>query len=496
MQLLARQAMDSKGRRSRASQTSSQRGRRVMVSARSVWSSAALGLKDVSWTPLGVMQELLTAGTNKDMTLRLHQLAAATSAAGGNRSRAAAIAGAAAAARLQLQGHYNMLLDLGEHEVVMSGVHEHLPDVVGLDIDLASTAPAAAALADADRLMAGGVTSNSGGRGMFQYVPACLLAAARLARREGGGLGASSLCWPRAQAECGRVGASSRALIRSWRASATGSCAAALSSGGAALLDFAPALSAISRPSGIKAVSRQLLSTQQAALLDHVVGVLVSYGLTYSFPAEDSDHQMSPSYAAAPGQQLPRPAPISPAIDTLHVYSTLKQPSSSRPAGAGGWGGRVMPLVLRQMMAQMISTANITRLAHHAGELSSPGAAGQTPGKAPAKIKLRTQQQQQKGPATALDHRAAAKAAVLPGGKPKAAGTWLDALKARTAPKRKATGSAADRQASKRPALEAGAAAEETGSQADVIENSVLYKFNEGYTNAVKRPMKVSEWLQ
>lgn len=120
MQLLARQASDSKVRFSRPSQPSSQRSRRVTVTASSVWSSAALGLKDVSRTPLGVMQDLLTAGTNKAMTLRLHQLSVATTAArrDGNNIRAAAIAGATAAARLQLQEHYNMLLDLGEHELV------------------------------------------------------------------------------------------------------------------------------------------------------------------------------------------------------------------------------------------------------------------------------------------------------------------------------------------------------------------------------------------
>lgn len=94
------------------------------------------------------------------------------------------------------------------------------------------------------------------------------------------------------------------------------------------------------------------------------VNVLVSCGLTYSFPAEDSDHQLAPGYAAAPNQQLPRPAPISPAIDTLHVYSTLGQSGAStvKPAGSSMWGSKVMPLVLRQMMAQMISAANILRL--------------------------------------------------------------------------------------------------------------------------------------
>lgn len=78
----------------------------------------------------------------------------------------------------------------------MSGVHEHLPDVVGLDVDLATTAAATAALSDADRLLAGGTIS---GRGMVQYVPACVLSATKTAKREGGGLSSNTLAWPRAQ---------------------------------------------------------------------------------------------------------------------------------------------------------------------------------------------------------------------------------------------------------------------------------------------------------
>lgn len=104
------------------------------------------------------------------------------------------------------------------------------------------------------------------------------------------------------------------------------------------------------------------------------------------------------------------------------------------------------------------------------------------------------------GPPRALDHRAAAKAAALPNAKPKPAGTWLDALKARTAPKRKAHGRGAPGPAAKRPAVASGVgtaadADEPAGGQEAAAGYTVLYKFNEGYTNAVKRPMKVSEWL-
>lgn len=95
------------------------------------------------------------------------------------------------------------------------------------------------------------------------------------------------------------------------------------------------------------------------------VSCLVSYGLTFSFPADEANHLVPPSYAAVPDQQLPRPAPLSPAIDTLHVYSALSKAGNkamAAPSGAGGRAHAVMPLVLRQMMAQMISAANILRL--------------------------------------------------------------------------------------------------------------------------------------
>lgn len=91
---------------------------------------------------------------------------------------------------------------------------------------------------------------------------------------------------------------------------------------------------------------------------------------------------------------------------------------------------------------------------------------------------------------------------MLPHGKAKPAGTWLDALKARTAPKRKAAAGIGGRTTAKRQATEGECAAEpaavteQNGSQAGGAGYTVLYRFNEGYTNAVKRPMKVTEWLQ
>lgn len=84
------------------------------------------------------------------------------------------------------------------------------------------------------------------------------------------------------------------------------------------------------------------------------VDVLVSYGLTYSFPIEDDETGA-----------VPRAAPLAPSIDTLHAYSALSQPVArflgDRRALKPGWAKGV-PLTMRQMLAQRISTAVITRL--------------------------------------------------------------------------------------------------------------------------------------
>jgi hypothetical protein len=118
LQLLARQAAATAANNSASSQ-----GRpRVRITAAAVSSSGAFGLKDVSRTPLGVLNELLL-GSSKAMSARLQQLAAAAmpkggSTAGSSGSGSAAPGRAAVTARLQLQEQYNMLLDLGEHELV------------------------------------------------------------------------------------------------------------------------------------------------------------------------------------------------------------------------------------------------------------------------------------------------------------------------------------------------------------------------------------------
>lgn len=108
--------------------SSQRRPHRVRVTAADIAASGAFGRKDVSHTPLGVVQDMLASNSSRAMAARLQQLAAAmkseqhgTGRHGRRASRGAVPAAglsAAAAARLVLQEHYNTLLDLGEHEQV------------------------------------------------------------------------------------------------------------------------------------------------------------------------------------------------------------------------------------------------------------------------------------------------------------------------------------------------------------------------------------------
>lgn len=99
------------------------------------------------------------------------------------------------------------------------------------------------------------------------------------------------------------------------------------------------------------------------------VDVLVAYGLTYSFPLDEEED----------GSRAPRPAPLAPAVDTLHTYCALPQPVArflgDRRALKPGWARGSMPLMMRQMLAQRISTAVITRL-EQVGLMLTPGSAG------------------------------------------------------------------------------------------------------------------------
>jgi hypothetical protein len=85
---------------------------------------------------------------------------------------------------------------------VLSVLHESLPDLVGLDVDLATTTAAMEAMASADLLMASG--RGGSGSSSWQYVPAPLLTIVGLVRRDTSGIGVIgsagvNLAWPRAQ---------------------------------------------------------------------------------------------------------------------------------------------------------------------------------------------------------------------------------------------------------------------------------------------------------
>lgn len=142
LQLLARQHAPAHPISTPSSSSSQQpgsqrRAQRVRITAADIASSGAFGVKDVSHTPMGVVQDMLASSSSRAMAARLQQLAAAMKAEQGNAAGSGrggrrgsrgrvpqASLSAAAAARLALQEHYSTLLDLGDHEQVRVDTHD------------------------------------------------------------------------------------------------------------------------------------------------------------------------------------------------------------------------------------------------------------------------------------------------------------------------------------------------------------------------------------
>jgi hypothetical protein len=100
-------------------------------------------------------------------------------------------------------------------------LHESLPELVGLDVDLATTTAAVEALAAADLLMAAGRGAGGGGGSGWQYVPAPLLSVVGLVRRDAAGVGVIgnaglNLAWPRAQVSARKGGWSAGGCVLQW----------------------------------------------------------------------------------------------------------------------------------------------------------------------------------------------------------------------------------------------------------------------------------------
>ncbi|KXZ54843.1 hypothetical protein GPECTOR_4g915 [Gonium pectorale] len=105
----------------------------------------------------------------------------------------------------------NRLMDFGDYDLVLSGLHENLPRVRFMDVNLSRTAAALEAIASADILLKS--CRRSGDFSAMRFVPPCLASVRYLVAQPER---PRQLAWPRLLGEAARRASAAAQLVRSW----------------------------------------------------------------------------------------------------------------------------------------------------------------------------------------------------------------------------------------------------------------------------------------
>ncbi|KAL4457647.1 hypothetical protein ABPG75_012512 [Micractinium tetrahymenae] len=369
---------------------------------------------------------------------------------------------------------YDLLQDFGESDLVLGGVHENLLGLRYFDMALQRTTSALNCLGDADRFLRS--CHSRGEFALLKYVPAPLVALSGLVS----GPDRPQLQWPRASFDCQRRLAANLATLRSWMLGVSPAAFAA-TSGRSMVLEVLPQLVHILAPA-MRPVSQHLYSPQEMEVMRQLVDALLTYNLRFSLeptPEEAEQERQRQQEEAAGGEQQQngvRGAAAEPPLrfrPAVHVTCTFPGMAPK---------GRHLPAAVRQTVSHEADMEAIRRaeVARRGGTADAPAAIAlaeanqqQRPGgtTAPAVIQPgvvhATLAERMKAAAGAAGAARAARAAQQP-----RKGTWLDQLKEQRMARAAAAG--------------AGAGGDGAGGK---HKFPVLYKFHEGYTNAVKRPV-------
>lgn len=383
---------------------------------------------------------------------------------------------------------YSMLLDFGENELVVSGLHETLPGLRFFDMGLQRTVQVLSNLQDVDTIMR--ACHRSGNYGLMRYLPAPMLLLGNLVA----GPDRPSLTWPRAITESRRRLIANQALLHQWILGMSPSTATAVGSAGLTM-DLLPLLPALTTPA-LRPVSRHLFSKEEHACVNGLVSTLLSLGLKFSLTmddagaADDDDLDLSAQTNRQQGQRsvlLSSDPPIQfqPPVHKLwHFPSAGEQPPQPRRSLAMA----ARQMVLHELDMEAIRRSDAVRQAVQCQTDQGPAATSrgeastqpdnlsikEPPGGSQTRlvtghVPLNLAQRLRESGKIAKDQAKADAASK--------AGTWLDQL----------------RQGGSRAVGVSGEDGCRAGSGSRRF--TVLYKYHEGYTNAVKRPVLMSELL-
>ena len=380
----------------------------------------------------------------------------------------------ATAASTTIAALYSDMMDVGDADLVLRCVHETLPTVRLADRGAHRAAAAADALSHGDALMA--ASHRRADWTLLRYAPVAPLTV----RAAVAGPDRVRGVWPAASADATRGVTAARSLLSSWRARVSPAAFSGLTPAVAAT-DVVPyllrVLAAPHRP-----VAHHLLSVVEKEALAATVATLAGYGLTFapnahSASRDDGDEQNI--NGGTPGDLELAP----PLHEAVRLAAGPLAPPPSSAVGVDRGLTQPARAMLASELAKEVIRRREARWRDKEGGGTAPQSARRPPsGAAPLPLTV-AQRAAESGAA-----RAAAAAAVAAASAPRKL-NWLEAARGRAARQRRGSdcGGSAGADAAAVAAAAAAAAARKVPRAA--------YRFNEGYTNAVRRPLKLSDLM-
>lgn len=333
---------------------------------------------------------------------------------------------------------YNTLADFADQDLVLGGIFESLPSIILFDMALMRTSTVLENMLAADIIQTR--ISRTSDFSLMPYLPAYTLRVGNILS----GPENPSVNWPRKLLGIRREMYEKITMLHKWR---IGMGADSYTNIGktSAVVDIIPHVPWIMTPN-LRPVSRHLYSNEEKLCMERLVDSMIRLGLSYSLEESDS-----------PVEAVEFSPPIHTFWDFSHA-SFLAAEHLIRP--------REITIPIRQMIVHEIDMERIKRNAKSHGEKQSASPVTKKPPAKAVPISLAERLE---------ENKVLSKQSI--GTKSTRKRNWLEEMK--------------DKEASRNNNCSHGVIG--GGKKHRAEDMAVLYKFHEGYTNAVKKPVKISQ---
>lgn len=334
---------------------------------------------------------------------------------------------------------YNTLADFGDQELVLGGFFESLPSIILFDMALLRTSSVLENMLMADILQSR--ISRSSDFSLMAYLPAYSLRVGNILS----GPENPSINWPHNLQGCKRELNEKTAMLHKWRRGMGPNSYTTIGKT-SALLDVIPFVPWLMAPN-LRPVSRHLYSSEEKIYMNRLVDSMLSLGLSFSVEESDS---------------LQHAIEFSPPVHAFWDFPNadfLASEQLQRP--------NQISAPIRQMIVHELEVEKIKRNAKaHRVEKERASPVAKEPQTRVVPITLAQRLEENK---VASKQKTTEKVARKR--------NWLEELKSKGSSRTNGAGGINSKNSKKHRAE----------------DTAVLYKFHEGYTNAVKKPVKMSQ---